>query len=920
MAKFINTEIGGKPSDSSGICKEDTSTATTVARNAISAISPIIYDPFTGVISFNPSSISSLGAITSGVWNAATIGIEYGGTGATTAPAALNNLLPNQTDNNLAVLMTDGTDVSWSLDYINDTTDTTLTRSGGGPYTLGINLDNANIWVGEQTFDLALFNSVDISNSLFIPKKTEVGGPSEDPEDWGQICAWSDGTNIPSIYASLPPTSGGDTPIEWVRLVDQRQLDATEMEYVPYTGATGNVDLGNKSITTSSTGDFGDIFLSGVSLFDTENTWVPQTIEGVAGGNALLTMITNSTRSAPAFIEFYVDGSPAQYQGGITSSIDGARLTIGDIYGTNPGSLALRAAKGADGVDGAAAMLYGGAAGGGDGTTGGDLGLYAGSGRQNYDSSGGTVYLYSGDGKGASGSGDINIDVGSVDRSGSPGSINIGGKASAVDVKSPIITDWIITSTISRGAPLSVVSSDLVTNLNADMVDGLHAADIITSPGGNTDELQFNKSGSFAGVGGSSVDGLYNVSFPANVTARGTFASVASGAPTLGLIDNGIQIERSGIMPILHPTSNGDGFYSVWTCADELESKLYNYTCSLAKPVLRTYYVEGPNGGPREEYVNSYSLTGRWGHLSNVGYSYNGVQIDTIFESGNVHTIPTRTSSFKVIMEDTIDRHKTAVCRTDASEKWTEVSSSWYATDGAGKYSLFEVGVHPSGANIGSYTSAGASFSLDMSAHSGYSLLRLQDIPLFIGDIRHGVTISFDGVNGNISTDSGDIILDPGSGVTSADSIIVNSLDVQNHNIKNVADPLVDYDAANKKYVDAKIGVSFWEVVAGAGPIALTVNVGYVLRGTSGGTVVLTLPTATAVGDTIGIVSDSTTDLYQVSQTPSQQIRFGNAETTLGSSGSITSSQPGDKLKLLAIDYSGSRWVVIDSIGSFTIS
>ena len=42
-----------------------------------------------------------------------TVPISNGGTGATTATAALNALLPSQTGNNTKVLGTDGTNTSW---------------------------------------------------------------------------------------------------------------------------------------------------------------------------------------------------------------------------------------------------------------------------------------------------------------------------------------------------------------------------------------------------------------------------------------------------------------------------------------------------------------------------------------------------------------------------------------------------------------------------------------------------------------------------------------------------------------------------------------------------------------------------------------------------------------------------------------
>ena len=60
------------------------------------------------------SSIITLGTISTGTWNGSTIGIANGGTGQTTANAALNALLPSQSGNGSEVLTTDGTNTSWN--------------------------------------------------------------------------------------------------------------------------------------------------------------------------------------------------------------------------------------------------------------------------------------------------------------------------------------------------------------------------------------------------------------------------------------------------------------------------------------------------------------------------------------------------------------------------------------------------------------------------------------------------------------------------------------------------------------------------------------------------------------------------------------------------------------------------------------
>lgn len=59
------------------------------------------------------SSLTSVGLLTSGIWNANTIGIAYGGTGATTASAAITALLPAQAGNSGRYLTTDGNTATW---------------------------------------------------------------------------------------------------------------------------------------------------------------------------------------------------------------------------------------------------------------------------------------------------------------------------------------------------------------------------------------------------------------------------------------------------------------------------------------------------------------------------------------------------------------------------------------------------------------------------------------------------------------------------------------------------------------------------------------------------------------------------------------------------------------------------------------
>lgn len=60
------------------------------------------------------TNITTLGTIATGTWSATTIAVNKGGSGQTTANAALNAFLPTQTSNSGKVLTTDGTNTSWT--------------------------------------------------------------------------------------------------------------------------------------------------------------------------------------------------------------------------------------------------------------------------------------------------------------------------------------------------------------------------------------------------------------------------------------------------------------------------------------------------------------------------------------------------------------------------------------------------------------------------------------------------------------------------------------------------------------------------------------------------------------------------------------------------------------------------------------
>jgi len=96
--------------------------------------------------------------LTNSTYNGNTIAIAYGGTGQTTATAAINALLPSQTANTNYFLRTNGSNVLWSSADITITNDTTT---------------NATYYLSLTTASTGSINSANVSTSkLFFNPST----------------------------------------------------------------------------------------------------------------------------------------------------------------------------------------------------------------------------------------------------------------------------------------------------------------------------------------------------------------------------------------------------------------------------------------------------------------------------------------------------------------------------------------------------------------------------------------------------------------------------------------------------------------------------------------------------------------------------------------------------------------------------
>ncbi|QZA59479.1 hypothetical protein [Candidatus Rhabdochlamydia porcellionis] len=101
---------------------------------------------------------------------------------------------------------------------------------------------------------------------------------------------------------------------------------------------------------------------------------------------------------------------------------------------------------------------------------------------------------------------------------------------------------------------------------------------------------------------------------------------------------------------------------------------------------------------------------------------------------------------------------------------------------------------------------------------------------------------------------------------------------------------------------------------------AIVVNTGYIASNAA--QVVFTLPTTAALGDTFYITGNGNagTSGWKINQNAGQVIFFGSSTTTVGTSGSLTSTNQLDSIRAVCIvPGAATVWNVIDSIGNITV-
>lgn len=206
----------------------------------------LYYKTSSNTIEYFSTTADSLGTITSGTWNADVIQIAYGGTGASTRAAALNNLLPNQAAAGGLYLTTDGVNASWAnieggVGSINDSSVYRDTFTGNGSTT---------------TFELAL--APPDENATFV----SINGVLQDPATYNVA-----GT---SVEFSTAPATGDNIDVRTIAVVSTKLTlrDFKKFVYSITTTTSTVSGADNNGVVLEYDPGKLDVFQNGVKLVE----------------------------------------------------------------------------------------------------------------------------------------------------------------------------------------------------------------------------------------------------------------------------------------------------------------------------------------------------------------------------------------------------------------------------------------------------------------------------------------------------------------------------------------------------------------------------------------------------------------------------------------------------------------------------
>lgn len=122
---------------------------------------------------------------------------------------------------------------------------------------------------------------------------------------------------------------------------------------------------------------------------------------------------------------------------------------------------------------------------------------------------------------------------------------------------------------------------------------------------------------------------------------------------------------------------------------------------------------------------------------------------------------------------------------------------------------------------------------------------------------------------------------------------------------------------ANTVTINATGAGSFVWTVVTAGTQAISPFNGYIAN--NGGTLVFTMPSVAAVGDTYRITGINNDSGWQIAQNAGQTIYIGNMQTTTGVTGYLKSTQTRDSVEIICV-IANSSFNVLSSIGNILVN
>ena len=166
-----------------------------------------------------------------------------------------------------------------------------------------------------------------------------------------------------------------------------------------------------------------------------------------------------------------------------------------------------------------------------------------------------------------------------------------------------------------------------------------------------------------------------------------------------------------------------------------------------------------------------------------------------------------------------------------------------------------------------------------------------------------------------------------GTNVIRTDSLAANTYTVEIQRSQAVASSTIadngvsHFDSA-RFTVDANgfvstngTGIVKWNIISANQTLAI--NNGYICV-SPGGALLLALPAASTLGDIIEVTLDGATS-WSITQAAGQQIRYNNLQTTLGATGSLTSTDTGNTIRMVC-QTANTKWNVLSALGTLTVA